>query len=144
MVTHPYTSFLLSFAGISEQARCVSSGSLRAHVELLEQRLQAPPILRLHPLLSHRGRHEHGVERDTHERERRMLKRGKLGTFEHLCYSGKVWWRCCTAEADEKGVWVARFLYLYFFFFGGVCMGTETPLVRFTSTSDPRQNKPQL
>lgn len=48
--------------GVSEQAGRVSSGSLRAHVELLEQRLQGPPIFRLHPLLSYGGRHEHGVK----------------------------------------------------------------------------------
>lgn len=58
-------------AGVSEQAGGVSSGSLRAHVELLEQRLQAPPILRLHPLLSHGGRHEHGVKERIRERQQR-------------------------------------------------------------------------
>lgn len=49
-------------AGVSEQAGRLSSGSLRAHAELLEQRLQAPPILPPHPLLPDRGCHEHGVE----------------------------------------------------------------------------------
>jgi len=58
----------LSLAGVPEQAGGVSSGSLRAHVELLEPRLQAPPRLRRHPLLSDRGRHEHGVEKDTEGR----------------------------------------------------------------------------
>lgn len=55
-------------SGVPEPASRVSSGSLRAHAELLEQRLQAPPILRLHPLLPHRGRHEHGLKSETEKR----------------------------------------------------------------------------
>lgn len=64
MVPPLYTLFSLPLRlpGVSEQTSCVSSGPLWAHVELLEQRLQAPPVLRLHPLLSYWGRHEHGVE----------------------------------------------------------------------------------
>lgn len=54
------------------------------------------------------------------------------------CYSGEVsesvWWRCCTAEADEEGEWVARFHILYFLYWVD---GAEMPLVRFISMTDP-------
>lgn len=73
VVLHPSSIIHLPpppVAGVSEQAGRLSSGSLRAHAELLEQRLQAPPILSPHPLLPDRGCHEHGVEAEE-QRERR-------------------------------------------------------------------------
>lgn len=86
----------------------MSSGSLRAHVELLEQRLQTPSVLHRHPLLSHRGRHEHGVER------------------EQAAGGGVV-------EADERESGLLAFIFVLFW-----VDGAETPLVRFISTSDPK------
>lgn len=114
----PHVSVCLS--GVPEPARSVSSGSLRAHAELLEQRLQAPPIVRLHPLVSHRGRHEHGLKLETKKRG----GGGHLVCLSLLLNSGMVWWRV------SQGGWDAHFYILYlFFFFGG--WGAETPLVRF-------------
>lgn len=67
------------FSGVSWEAGRVSAGSLRAHVELLEQRLQTPPIVRPHPLLPYRGRHEHGLKRNTGKVEGALT--GNVGTF---------------------------------------------------------------
>lgn len=118
-------------AGVFEQAGCVSSRSLRAHAELLEQRLQAPPILRQHPLLSYRGRYEHGVKR---ENQRNMAKEKSRNAEEGnvSCVSAsllqqehvKVPTQQRQMTRDE---WFARFLYCYFFVWVDVA---EKPLVR--------------
>lgn len=95
--------WLLSLAGVPEPAGRVSSGSLRAHAELLEQRLQAAPLLRLHPLLPHRGRHEHGVAPPP------------LPPSTQRRHTSSSWWRMEENLVEAlQGERVARFLYLLF------------------------------
>lgn len=115
---------LVCLAGVPEQAGRVSSGPLRAHVELLEQRLQAPPILRLHPLLSYRGRHEHGVKSGAEERN-------KMKRLMRSCIRPTVGRRGggdgggCSTMKRETGL-LAFMLFCTFW-----VDGAERPLVRF-------------
>lgn len=142
---HRHTPFSLSLAGISEQTGCVSSGSLWAHVELLEQRLQAPPVLRLHPLLPYWGRYEHGVERESEKGNEEKGNAKKEKRPVRLCIlatAGWWWWRCCTAEADEEEEWVDCFYILFGWmglrhrWFGSFPHQTPTPKAKLTPALD--------
>lgn len=90
----------------------MSSGSLRAHAELLGQRLQAPPVFQLYPLLSYGGRYEHGVGSEEPNEE-----------------------GCLQSSGRRENSLLAFFIFVLN---GGEGVdGAEMPLVRLISASDP-------